>query len=69
MQDLKLLAEDVRLIGETHWHGLIFQAHGYLSLISNLEPQKHAAIDWQDLAFARTVLSSNEWRAVQACRK
>lgn len=59
-QTLKLIGEDMRIIGTTQWQGLLFLVNGDHSIISNREPNKHAAIQWCDYDFARTVLSRNE---------
>lgn len=41
-----LLTTETRIIGETHWLGLIFKAVGDISTVLNKEPQKHQALGW-----------------------
>lgn len=42
----QLLTTETRIIGETHWLGLLFTAGGDISTVLNKEPQKHQNLGW-----------------------
>lgn len=65
----QLIGQDMRVIGSTHWQGLIFLIKGDTSVISNLEPDKHELIEWKDQGFAKSVLSANEWAAFVSAKQ
>lgn len=65
-QEVRLIGEDVRIIEQTHWQGLIYLVSGNIASVSNLEPQKHASVQWRNYEFAKSVFSPNELRALNS---
>ncbi len=43
---LVLIGSETRLIENTHWLGLIYQATGDTTVINNNEPDKHVEVGW-----------------------
>jgi 8-oxo-dGTP pyrophosphatase MutT (NUDIX family) len=66
---LTLVGEDMRIIGETHWQGLIYFAKGDHNDIRNCEPSKHDDVEWQDIEFARSVFNEKECQALELSLK
>lgn len=46
MTSHQLLTTETRIIGETHWLGLLFKAEGNTSTVLNKEPEKHKDLGW-----------------------
>jgi 8-oxo-dGTP diphosphatase len=46
--DFFLIASETRIIKDTHWLGLIYEAKGDVTVISNQEPEKHSDMSWHD---------------------
>lgn len=65
-QEVKLLGEDVRIIEQTHWHGLIYLVRGSTDSVYNVEPHKHAALQWHSLDFVKPTLSPSELRVLES---
>lgn len=63
---LGLVGEDMRVIGDTHWQGLIYFAKGDSSKVQNCEPSKHECVEWKEIEFAKSVFSANECRALES---
>jgi len=65
--DAKILGTKKMILGETHWVGLYYSVSGDVSTVQNMEPAKHAKLDWfsvndlpvdldvEDAAFVREV--------------
>ncbi len=58
--ELQLIGVDTRIIGDSHWLGIFFNAKGDTKSIKNNEPEKHQALQWCDSDFLRANLSANE---------
>ena len=65
-QEIKLIGDDLRVIEETHWQGLIYAVSGNIEAAFNVEPEKHASIKWHDYEFAKSIFSANELRALES---
>jgi len=45
------------VLDDVHWLGLYYKVHGSVETIKNLEPEKHAHVDWVSLDFAKNHLN------------
>lgn len=45
------------ILDNVHWLGLYYKVHGSVETIKNLEPEKHANVDWVSLDFAKNHLN------------
>jgi len=45
------------VLDDVHWLGLYYEVRGSIETIQNLEPEKHAHVDWVSLDFAKEHLN------------
>jgi len=57
VKDQKLLGTETMIVGGVHWLGLYYRAFGDTESVKNLEPDKHAKIEWCPRDFAKANLS------------
>ena len=59
VEDHFLLGTETIILGEIHWLGLYYRVSGDVSIVKNLEPEKHAKLEWCTKDFARSNLSTD----------
>jgi len=52
-----LIETETIVLDDVHWLGLYYKVHGSVETIKNLEPEKHAHVDWVSLDFAKNHLN------------
>lgn len=64
LESQKLVGTETIVLDETHWLGLYYRATGNTDSVENLEPEKHAKLEWCSLEFSMANLSAEVCEAL-----
>jgi ADP-ribose pyrophosphatase YjhB (NUDIX family) len=62
-----LAGTETMILEGTHWLGLYYRAYCKTSDINNLEPDKHAKIEWRTMEFAKANLTPEASGFLDVC--
>jgi len=64
LENAVLMETETIILGDVHWLGLYYKVHGSVDTILNLEPEKHAHVDWVSLDFAKNHLNPEIYKHI-----